>query len=262
MATFAHVARYALVPLLAIAAAGCGGGGDSDGGSDPVASNPGDGGSQPAVAFSAQSDDLTPNPFGEEMGERTFQSFNDGVLSDWRLVKDYTPTIVNGVAGLDLDVTYINAQGQPSTSENNLLHTFFVIAEAILEGIGYTARADDGGLYVISWEGGARTLVKSFPATAVLGTEWTVEGNEESGIEGQPPVPVSNVHRVMAVDAVAPRSLQLGCILLRIVSTSAGTSKTEWRFYKPGTGLVETTDTDPAQDQSQASGKYLVPNIG
>jgi len=249
------VLRWSLVIALAgalLIATGCGGGGGGSGGSSAVpAAEPGTTVVN-GVVFAADSDVLTESPFGESFGVRTVRFVKDGALSDYRMTKTFTGTTSGSVRSLTTRVDFIDAAGQPYTSDLvlNLFKSFFNGSDAL-----YLARAKDGWIYVVAR--GDTTLnapTKAYPGQASVGTEWSIAGTGTA----------LTTYRVMATDVTAPRSAQTGCVLLRSIKTTASntTGKTTWDYYKPGVGLAENTDTDPALDQSTSSGSYLVPNIG
>jgi hypothetical protein len=256
-------ATLLLVPLIGalLTTAGCGsGGGDSSAAPAPApATTVVDG-----VAFAARSDVLTDSPFGESLGMRTFVGVTNGQPTPYRASYILTGTTVGGVQTISQDITYVDAQGQPIT-DNPIL----AILASILNAIGKDwafAKAEDGWIYWVGYQG--QLLAKParlYPVQVAVGTEWSQAGvhiySDSDGTETS--VPTLTTYRVLSTSAHAPRADIGGCVLLLTVKTEEGKAEERnWRYFKVGTGFVEKTDTDPAQDQSAANGSYLISNAG
>ena len=252
-----------IVPLVGtlLAAIGCGGGGGGGSSATPTA---------PAatmvdgVAFSAKSDLLTESPFGEAFGMRTYRSLTEGTPSAHLASYAFTGSVVGGIKTISASVTFVDAAGAPIT-DNIWLAILKGIINGVSEGWAY-AKADDGWIYVVGISGELLgTPIKVYPSQVTLGTEWSSVGiHHTTHADGsETTVPTTTTHRVISTTASAPRAGEAGCVLLHTVRTEAGEpDRNQWRYFKPGVGLVESTDVDPAQDQSAASGSYLVPNVG
>jgi hypothetical protein len=254
-----------VVPLVGtlLTALGCGGGGGSGGGAQPSAAAPGTtvvGG----VAFSAKSDVLTESPFGEAFGVRTYRSLTEGTPSEHRASYVFTGSVVGGIRTISASVTFIDASGAPIT--DNL---WLAIAKGLINSLGEGwsyAKADDGWIYLVGMLGEPiGTPIRIYPSQVAVGTEWSSAGTHHTthADGSETTVPTMTTHRVISLTATAPRAGESGCVLLHTRRTEEGKpDRNQWRYFKPGVGLVESTDVDPGLDQSAASGSYLVPDVG
>jgi hypothetical protein len=261
--TMRVVRRLALVSLIALAA-GCGGGGGGSDGS-PAATEPAPGTTVVnGVAFSARSDVLTDSPFGQAFGLYTYRNVFTGQEADYLTTVMYTGTVAGNVKSVMSQTDFVDKNGQPITN-NVLIDILRALSNAVNEGT--LARAEDGWIYVTAIEGQPVSPPRRvYPSQVTTGTEWSRPGthtkkNEQGEVIAT--IPTNRVYRVLAMDAVAPRSKYEGCVLLRMIRSEEGEpDEARWSYYKPGIGFVESTNVDPALDQSEAKATYLVPNFG
>ena len=262
--------RTLLIPVLGLAIglfSGCGSsGGDSSATTPTTPTTPTNSG----PVFSARSAELTGNSFGEAEGIRTYQSFQNGKNDAYRSVYNFQQKSAGGVATLTLKLSFIDADSKPIT-DNFLLNLLSAIAESLQ--LSY-AIDTTGAIWVVATNDkplGEKERYQVFPSTSAIksGLTWSEPLDITTDTNGVITQQTGSVaYTVLSTSAISLKAKRPGCILLRettVINASkvapASTSSI-WFYYQPGVGKVEDTNVDPAQDQSSASGSYLVPNAG